>query len=80
MNMGDSGARLVAPNAPCCNFDNAPVAARQRQFTQAVPTTLAAVAAPYASMLPSIDAMRRTDNEEYLSPPPLQSLLCTFLV
>src|SRR5690242_17919979 len=80
MNMGDNSTRLLAPNAPCCNLDQAPTAARQRQFSQPSLATSAVLIVSSARMLPRIEGTWPTDIEQYLSPPPLQSLLCTFLI
>ena len=80
MNMGDNGTRLAARYSSCCNLDNAPVAARQHQFSQPSLTTSAAVIISSAWMLPRIERTWPTDIERYVSPPPLQSLLCTFLI
>jgi hypothetical protein len=79
MDMRDVGPTLVAPNTACCGADNAPVAARQRQLAQPVPTMLPAVTIPFAAILPTIAATWPA-VERYLSPPPLRSLLCTFLI
>ena len=80
MNMGDNGTSLTAPNGPCCSLDNAPVAARQHQFSQPSLTTSAVVMVSSAWMLPRIERTWPTEIERYISPPPLESLLCTFLI
>src|SRR5690242_6060659 len=80
MNMGDNGTRVVAPKVPCCNLDNAPAAARQRQFVQASLAISSAISVPFAQTSPNIRGARPTDIEHDFSPPPLQPLLCTFLI
>jgi|SRR5690242_1564625 len=80
MNMGESGTAVVAPTGPCCNLDNAPVATRQHQFAQPLLTNSVALPVLSAVTLPGIERTWPNHIEESVSPPPLQSLLCTFLV
>src|SRR5712692_3260609 len=79
MNMDESGAQLVAaPDTSCCLVSNAPVPQFQYEASGL------ALAAPVAVLDPTGDTPRIQRLpaliEHDISPPSLQSLLCTFLI
>jgi hypothetical protein len=79
MNMSDDGIRLIAPSASCCNLSNAPVATRQQKVSGIALTTPAVILTSTQILSPN-EEIHLADFEYDSSPPPLQSLLCTFLI
>ena len=81
MNMDESIPKVAAaPNSSCCSLSNAPVPATRQKMSE---PSLAAVPILVLDMswkLPRIKEQRPTQIEQALSPPPLQSLFCTFLI
>ena len=80
MNMSDDGIRLIAPSASCCNLSNAPVATRQQKAPGIALITPPAVILTSTQILSPNEERHLADFEYDSSPPPLQSLLCTFLI
>jgi hypothetical protein len=80
MDMGESGAKLVAaPNVSCCSL-KAPVSAslvKASEFSLAAPL---AIAANSLRVPVSIEEQHFAPPVRDASPPPLQSLLCVFLI
>ena len=81
MNMDDGNAKVAAaPDGSCCSLSNAPVPATlQKASGLSVPAT-SIVLLDTVSNIPRANEQRRAEIEQALSPPPLQSLLCTFLI
>ena len=80
MNMGESGTQLIpAPDTSCCSISQAPIS--QSQF-KGSDLSLAAPVTVLDAMgdVPFVRPMRAVAVVQDLSPPPLQSLLCTFLI
>jgi hypothetical protein len=80
MNMDESGTQLVpAPDTSCCSISQAPISQSQfkgSDLSLAVPVT---VLDPTGDA-PFIRPLQHVAIVQYLSPPPLQSLLCIFLI
>lgn len=81
MNMLDGGPQVVAsPDRSCCSASQAPVSDSQSKASASslaafVPVLQSIAAAPRAQqMRPALQLLQA------FSPPPLQSLLCTFLI
>jgi hypothetical protein len=80
MNMDESGTQLVAaPNTSCCFISKTPI--QQIQYKAFDPS----LAAPIGILDPTGDAPRIQRRRpillvQDLSPPSVQSLLCTFLI
>lgn len=81
MNMDDSRPQVVAaPDKSCCSASQAPVSDSQSKASASslaafVPVLQSIAAAPRAQqMRPALQLLQA------FSPPPLQSLLCTFLI
>lgn len=80
MNMDESGTQLVAASdTSCCSISQAPIPQSQFKGTDV------SLAAPTTVLDPTGDAplvrpLRTVAIMQDLSPPPLQSLLCTFLI
>jgi hypothetical protein len=81
MNMDDSATQVVAaPNTSCCSLSQAPVSDSQIKASGLALAALVAapdpiVAAPRVQQLQPVLLLLQN-----LSPPSLQSLLCTFLI
>lgn len=80
MNMDESGTRLVAASdRSCCNVSKAPIPQSQYKesdFSMAAPAAALDATAEVPRSQPFLPAQIVQD----LSPPPLRSLLCTFLI
>ena len=80
MNMDESGTRLVAASdASCCLISKAPIPQLQYKASDL------SLATPVVVIDPTADAPRSqpllpAEIVQDLSPPPLRSLLCTFLI
>ena len=81
MNMDESGAKFAAgPDTSCCYISNAPLPESQYVAPELSLTATPAVVSDATRDLPRLQGVRLADVAQNLSPPPLQSLLCTFLI
>lgn len=81
MNMDESIPKVAAaPNAPCCSLSNAPVPATRQKMSDLSLTAVPNVVLGIEWKLPRTKEQQPTQIEQALSPPPLQSVLCTFLI
>jgi hypothetical protein len=80
MNMQGRGAKLAAlPDTSCC-YSNAPLPDSQYKASELSPAATHAVVADTTRQPLRIEEKRSADAAQDHSPPPLQSLLCTFLI
>ena len=83
MKMDEDGATKVAalPNGFCCSFSNAPVSTRGQKSPAPVLLTASPILAVSVTLqVPRAEQDRSTEIEYDIPPPPLQPLLCTFLI
>ncbi len=80
MNMEESGIRLSAASAAsCCDLSKAPVSqAKHEKFSVSLAVRAAVVYSTYD--VPAVHRMPFVSVAKDISPPPTQSLLCTFLI
>jgi hypothetical protein len=81
MDMENSGIKVsAAPNASCCALSQAPVPASQQNPSQASPVSVHAIVSESVWM--SLPLLREglPHAAPDVSPPLLQSFLCTFLI
>jgi hypothetical protein len=81
MNMDEGITKVAAASSSsCCSLSNAPVPTTRQKASD-----FSAAVAPIAVLgiawkLPRTKEQRPAEIEQDFSPPPLQSLLCTFLI
>lgn len=82
MNMDEGTAKVAAaPNGSCCSLSNAPVPATLHKAFELSVAMPSMVVLGVVSNIPRATELRQAEIERAaVSPPPLQSLLCTFLV
>jgi len=83
MNMDDGGGTKVtaAQDTSCCSLANAPVSTRGQKAPDRVSLAVSALVVLRASLnLPVLEQHKVVEIEQDISPPPLQPLLCTFLI
>src|SRR5215467_3216145 len=81
MKMDDSIPKVVpAPDASCCSLSNASVPATRQKASELSLAAVPVVVLGIEWNLPRTREQRPTRIEQALSPPPLQSFLCTFLI
>jgi hypothetical protein len=81
MNMDEGITEVAAaPNGSCCSLTNAPVPATRHKAFEFSVATGPIVVLDAASKVPHTKHQRPVQIEHTLSPPPLQALLCTFLI
>jgi hypothetical protein len=81
MNMDESGTRLVsAPDSSCCVLSETPLPPAQSPSLDLSLTAVAAVVPDPLSAIAPVARTRPAFLVPDLSPPALQSLLCTFLI
>ena len=79
--MDDTDAKVVAaPDGSCCSLSNAPVPAALQKATGLSAPAASVVLLDTVSNTPGATEQRQVEKEQDLSPPPLQPLLCTFLI
>ena len=81
MNMDESGIQLVAaPDTSCCLASNAPLPESQYKASDLSLTWGFETVPDPMGDRPRVQQLPPVLLEQDLSPPPLQSLLCTFLI
>src|SRR5215467_3165882 len=81
MNMDESIPKVAAaPNASCCSLSNAPVPATRQKMSGLSLAAVSIVSLGIEWKLVRAKEQRPTQIEQALSPPPQQSVLCTFLI
>jgi len=81
MNMDESIPKVAAaPNASCCSLSNAPLSATRQKMSELSLAAFPIVVLGSEWKLLRTKEQRPTQIEQALSPPPLQSVLCTFLI
>jgi len=81
MNMDESGTQLVAASeTSCCYLSNAPLPESQYKASELSLKTSPVAVLDTTWQPPPVEEERPADVTQDLSPPPLQPLLCTFLI
>jgi len=81
MDLGDAGAKLLAPpDASCCALSRAPIPESQQNAPKISLAVTAVVNPEPAWITPAIQREHGSYAVQDMSPPLLQSFLCTFLI
>ena len=81
MDMGEQTAPTVAPRSSlCCAISQAPLPESKTETSNTTVKLELAVALTLATDIGKSERVRTSSVTQELSPPPLRSLLCTFLI
>jgi hypothetical protein len=81
MDMESDGAKLSpTPDTSCCSVSNAPIPVSQQKANGIALSSSPAIIVESMSVIPRCEREAGIEFSEDYSPPPLQSLLCTFLI
>lgn len=81
MNMDEGAAKVAAaPNGSCCSLSDVPTPATQEKAFELSVAAAPVVVLDIVRKVPGAPEQQPEQVEQALAPPPLQSLLCTFLI
>jgi len=77
---GDAVKMRSTPNTSCCDLSRAPVSERQQKASEIGLTAISQIVSDATGMVHVINQEISSRGEQDISPPRLQSILCTFLI